>query len=57
MKLNKKLEDDKKMKEKIDQTEKDLIHKALDAIKYRLDFRNIIRRFEAYFGMRKYDRV
>ena len=57
MKLNHKLDEDKKAKEKMAQTERDLILRALDPIQNRLEFRNTIRRFEAYFGIRRYDRV
>jgi len=56
MRLNNKLEVDKKAKEKIEQIEKDLILKALQLIQDRLDFRNTIRRFETYFGIRKQSR-
>ena len=56
MKLDNKLNVDKNVKEKIDQTKRDLILKALQLIQDRLDFRNTIRRFETYFGIRKHNR-
>ena len=50
MKLNNKLNEDKNVKKKMDQTERDLILRVLHLIQDRLEYRNTIRRLKLTSG-------
>ncbi|WP_208092548.1 hypothetical protein, partial [Escherichia coli] len=52
MKLKNRMKTDKEVKEKIVEAERNLIFQAIEAIQDRFKFRNSIRRFESYFGLR-----